>query len=113
MLSRLVTDWAKVVVAENNPMSDEIPFLIREPLSRALGISNENWRQPADYRGRIDLTCGFENFLSLSTGPPSRPACLSRKPVSGLSLNSTSAPTLSPKTNNRQNLCVEKLGRTW
>src|SRR5258707_1787304 len=81
-------------------MSDEIPFLIREPLSRPLGISNENWRQPADYRGRIDLTCGFENFLSLSTGPPSRPACLSRKPVSGLSLNSTSAPTLSPKTNN-------------
>jgi hypothetical protein len=33
-----VTDWAKVVVAENNPMSDEIPFLIREPY-RELSVS--------------------------------------------------------------------------
>jgi hypothetical protein len=55
-----VTDWAKVVVAENNPMSDEIPFLIREPLSRAFGISNENWQQPTEFTARVDLTCGFE-----------------------------------------------------
>src|SRR4029077_2514868 len=41
-------------------MSDEIPFLIREPVSRAFGISNENWQQPTEFTARVDLTCGFE-----------------------------------------------------
>src|SRR5260370_12299090 len=50
------------------------------------------------FRGRIDQTCGFENFLPLSTGPPSRPGCPPPNPFSGLPPHSMSPPTLSPYT---------------